>query len=195
MALQKPAADASGPFERRKTSGGSLFNRYATPFTTGLFLVSLVSGVALFFHWQQGAFHAMHEWLSMVLLVPFFLHVWKNWTPLVGYFKRGTLVIPLVLCVIAALPFAYQALSAGPGGGRAGNPAFRAATVLVRAPLADLAPLFKTTPDALIATLRDKGYQAQSPDDTLDALATAAGKQPTDALGAILPPPGRPARG
>ncbi len=40
--------------------------RYATPLTTGLFIVSLVSGIALFFHWGGAAFHGMHEWLSMV---------------------------------------------------------------------------------------------------------------------------------
>lgn len=55
--------------------------RYATPFITSLFLVSLVSGIALFFHVGAGWFHEMHEWLSMVLILPFFLHVWKNWRP------------------------------------------------------------------------------------------------------------------
>jgi hypothetical protein len=41
-------------------------NRYATPFITGLFLVSLISGIALFFHVGGALFHGMHEWLSMV---------------------------------------------------------------------------------------------------------------------------------
>ena len=51
------------------------FDRYATPLITGFFIVSAVSGVALFFRWTPSAFHAMHEWLSMVLLVPFALHL------------------------------------------------------------------------------------------------------------------------
>ena len=46
----------------------SLLSRYATPLTTGLFLVSLVSGIALFFHLGAAAFHGMHEWLSMALM-------------------------------------------------------------------------------------------------------------------------------
>ncbi|HSO47757.1 MAG TPA: DUF4405 domain-containing protein [Rhizobiaceae bacterium] len=57
----------------------NLLMRYATPLTSGLFAVSLISGVALFFHLGQAAFHGMHEWLSMVLILPFALHLWKNW--------------------------------------------------------------------------------------------------------------------
>ena len=62
----------------------SILYRYATPFTTGLFLVSLVSGVALFFHVGPAAFHGMHEWLSMVLILPFVLHMWRNWRPMLS---------------------------------------------------------------------------------------------------------------
>ena len=51
----------------------AILNRYATPLITGLFLVSMISGIALFFHWGSAWFHGMHEWLSMVLIVPFVL--------------------------------------------------------------------------------------------------------------------------
>jgi len=60
----------------------NLLNRYATPFITGLFVASLVSGVALFAHIGTGAFRDMHEWLSIVLIVPFILHLWRNWKPM-----------------------------------------------------------------------------------------------------------------
>ncbi len=33
-------------------------SRFATPFITGLFLVSLLSGIALFFHVGPGSVHA-----------------------------------------------------------------------------------------------------------------------------------------
>ncbi|MGE8104358.1 DUF4405 domain-containing protein [Allorhizobium sp. NPDC080224] len=56
----------------------NILSRYATPFTTGLFLISLISGIALFFHLGTAAFREMHEWLSMVLILPFVLHLWKN---------------------------------------------------------------------------------------------------------------------
>jgi hypothetical protein len=169
----------------RETLLARFMQRFATPLTTGLFLVSTVSGVALFFHWQQAAFHSMHEWLSMVLLAPFVFHLWKNWRALVVYARRGTLIVPLAACVVVAVPFAYNSLTSE--GRRGGNPGFQAISLLTQAPLSDLAPLLHQTPDALIETLKQKGYQAGSTGETLASVAAAAGKQPFEALTAIMP--------
>ena len=101
-------------------------DRYATPLITGLFIVSAVSGTALFFHTSQGVFHKMHEWLSMLLLAPFALHLWKNWRPLLNYAKRRTLILPLVASLAIAAPFAISGMAESHGG----NPAFRAIPLL-----------------------------------------------------------------
>jgi hypothetical protein len=163
---------------------GRFINRFATPLMTGLFVVSAVSGVALFFHWVPGAFHSMHVWLSMVLLLPFVLHVCRNWRSLLAYAKRGTLVVSLVASVLVAVPFAVSGTS---GGGRGGNPAFRVTALMTQARIADLAPVLKITPDALISTLQQRGYQAQSADQTLDEVASASGKEGSEALFAVIP--------
>lgn len=162
-----------------------IMHRLATPLTTGLFLVSAVSGVALFFRWLPGAFHTMHVWLSMVLLVPFVFHVWRNWRSLLGYARRGALVAPLVLCLVVALPFAVLGL--GDGGRRGGNPGFRAVALMTQARLSDLAPVLETTPDTLLAILRQRGYQARSADETLDAIAATSSKQPSEVLSNVMP--------
>jgi len=161
----------------------TFINRYATPLITGLFVVSTLSGVALFFHWQSGLFHAMHEWLSMVLLVPFVLHVWKNWNALLGYVKRKTIWVPLVASIVVAVPFAYAGMAGGPGG----NPAFRAVGLMTRAPIAELAPVLNTTPDALMADLQQRGFQVASAEATLGEIAAAAGTEANAVLFAVLP--------
>ncbi len=159
-----------------------LVNRYATPFTTGLFAVSLVSGVALFFHVGMSVFHGMHEWLSMVLILPFVLHVWKNWLPITSYLKRGWLVWPLGVSLVAALAFAVPAMTASGSGG---NPTTMAIEALTTARLADLAPVLKTTPDALVARLKAAGIAATADQTPADA-AKVAGKDTRRALGALL---------
>jgi hypothetical protein len=165
----------------------TIINRYATPLTTGLFVVSLISGVALFFHWQGGVFHAMHEWLSMVLLIPFVLHVWKNWNSLMSYFRRKTMMIPLIASLVVAVPFAVNGLS----GARGGNPAFRTVGLMTQARLADLAPVLKTTPDALVSKLKQSGYTVASTDETLKAIAAKSGKRANELLFAMFPSGGR----
>lgn len=158
-------------------------NRYGTPLVTGLFLVSAVSGVALFFHWMPKAFHGMHEWLSMVLLVPVAVHVWKNWNALLGYLRRKALLLPLAVCAAAAVAFVIPALGGAPGG----NPAFRAIPLLTQARIADLAPILKTTPKVLTATLEQRGFTVASSDETLDAVAARRGVPASQVLIALLP--------
>lgn len=178
-----PTAESTGNPGARRPSAGRFLYRHATPLTTGLFAVSAVSGVALFFHWASATFHSMHEWLSMALLLPFALHVWRNWRPLVSYAKKGPLTVALVLSVLVAVPFA---LSTPARGGR-GNPGFQAVTLITQAPLMDLAPLLRTTPEALLASLRQRGYAVDSGQQSLAAIASANGKPPAEVLQAVLP--------
>ena len=162
----------------------ALFSRYATPLTTGLFLASLVSGVALFFHWQQAAFHGMHEWLSMVLVLPFALHVWKNWRAFITYFRRPPMAVALGLSLAAAIAFAWPALtSAGPA--RSGPPQFAVLEAVGAARLEQMATLFGHDAQSLIAGLRDRGYTVASASKTFDEIAAASGKSNRDIMGAL----------
>ncbi|HEU4669229.1 MAG TPA: DUF4405 domain-containing protein [Dyella sp.] len=163
-----------------------LMHRYGTPLTAGLFLVSAVSGVALFFHWSSASFHRMHEWLSMLLLAPFALHMVKNWKPLLAYAKRRTLLVPLALSVVAAVPFALNA-----GKGRPANPAFQAVALMTRASIDDLAPIVGVPAPELLRRLQARGYRADSTRDTPEAIATASAATPNEVLFALVPP--RPA--
>lgn len=155
--------------------------RYATPLITGLFVVSLISGVALFFHLGQAYFHGMHEWLSMVLILPFALHLMKNWRPFLNYFRRSPMAIALAISLVAALPFVYQ----GAMGAAGGNPVMGVVRALEKSTLADAAPVFGKSPDALKAALEQKGYQIASTDTTLGDVAKASNKESFQLIGDI----------
>ena len=166
-------------------------HRYGTPLTADLFAVSAVSGVALFFHWSSRSFHSMHEWLSMALLAPFALHLAKNWKPLLAYAKRKTLLVPLLLSLVVAVPFALTA-----GKGRPANPAIQTVMLMTQASLADVAPVLQATPDELLRHLRQQGYRANATSDTVAAIAAASQANASDVLYAMLPArrAGRPDR-
>jgi hypothetical protein len=154
----------------------------ATPLATGMFIVTATSGIALFFHVAPAAFHAMHVWLSMVWLLPFGLHIWRNWHPFIAYAKRGALFVPVLVCVTIALPFAY----AGLAGGRE-TPGFKMTAVLTQASIDTLAPVLKTTPDQLVEALKQHGFHVASTAQTIRTVAAASGKPPNEVLFAILP--------
>jgi len=158
-----------------------LFNKYATPFITGLFLISLVSGVALFFHVGQATFREMHEILSMVLIVPFVLHVWKNWRAVTNYLKRAPMWIGLAISLVIALPFAMSSETEG----RSGPPQFALAMAVMNAKITDVAPVFGTDGATLAAKLTEAGLQVTGPEETLAAVGEASA-QSTEAVAAAL---------
>jgi hypothetical protein len=164
----------------------NLIQRYATPLTVGLFAISTVSGVALFFHWQSALFHQMHEWLSILLLLPFALHVWKNWSYLVAYLRRGTLVLPVTAMILIAVPFAWPVLTGRTSAG-SGPPGARAVTLMTKASLTTLAPILKRTPDDLSAMLAARGYLVRSLNDTPETIAAASGATATKVLTDAFP--------
>ena len=161
-----------------------LLKTHGTTFTVVLFFVSAVSGVALFFHWAPAAFHGMHEWLSLVLIVPVAVHLWRNWNAFTTYFKRRTLLIPAVLGVVASLVFAWPAMTSGAAGG--GNPMRAAISAIEGATIAEAAPLFDLAPADLGARLVARGYALEQGADfsviTLFDLAKASGKPGGPAL-------------
>lgn len=159
----------------------ALLSRYATPLITGLFVISLVSGVALFFHIGTTAFRGMHEWLSLVLAVPFVLHVWKNWRPFVGYFKRTPMLVTLGASLAMAIAFAAPAMT-GTGGTSSQRAIFEA---IENGSVADLAPLFGHDGTSLSEALKAQGLAVESPDQTVKVIAEASGRSPFEIVGLI----------
>ncbi|MBZ0162326.1 MAG: DUF4405 domain-containing protein [Notoacmeibacter sp.] len=159
----------------------AFLSRYATPLITGLFVVSLVSGVALFFHIGTTAFRGMHEWLSLVLIAPFALHVWKNWRPFAGYFKRPPMMIALGISLATAVAFAVPAMT-GAGGTSPQRAIFQA---FENGAVADLAPLFGHDGASLAAALKAQGLTVESPSQKVRDIADASGRSPFEVVGLI----------
>ena len=156
---------------------------HGTTLTVGLFLISTLSGVFLFFHIFSSTFHAMHEWLSMLLIVPVAIHIWKNWPGFASYFKRKTIYMPLALSLIAGIAFAYPSLSGSTSGG---NPLRATVQAVQGGTIAEVAPLFDLTSDALSDRLKAKGYSVSSVDQTLVEIARASGKEEGPSLMAAV---------
>ncbi|PTW46084.1 DUF4405 domain-containing protein [Rhodovulum kholense] len=159
----------------------SLLMRYATPSIIGLFLVSLVTGIALFFHVGPSAFHGIHEWLSMVLILGFALHVWRNWRPMLSYMKGKPLAVSMLVSVLLSAVFFL------PGSGEGGRPpVFGLAMQVMAHSATEVAPALGTTPDALIARLTAAGYTVGGPDQPLADIASASGRSTMDLAGALI---------
>ena len=154
----------------------ALIQRYATPLITGLFIVSLVSGIALFFHVGQAYFHGMHEWLSMVLILPFVLHLWKNWRAMTTYFAKPAFALAMGLSLAGGAVFAYQGVTNASGG----PPQMALARMILASPTEEVAPLLDLSAEELAAKLAAAGFGTPAPGEHLSDLAKASGKSDMD---------------
>lgn len=152
--------------------------RYATPTMTSLFVVSLISGVIIFFHIGPAWLHGVHEWLSLVLIIPFGLHMWRNWRPFLNYFKRAAM--PLSLAAGVAAVAAFGLVPAGAEGERSGPPQFALAASMVAATPTIVAPVLGVTPDALVDRLKAAGFANADATTPMKSMAEAAGKTTAD---------------
>jgi hypothetical protein len=158
-----------------------IVHRYATPFITWLFMISLITGIALFVHIGPAAFREMHEILSMVLILPFALHLWKNWRPMMAYLRKPAMIMATAVSVAMMVPF----FLAGEEGRAGGPPQFAFAGAVLANPVDKVAPLFGLSAGDLQALLGDAGYDVSNPGQSLHAMALAAGKSDAD-LAALL---------
>ena len=160
----------------------SLLQRYATPLTIGLFLVSLISGLALFFHIWPGVFHGMHELVGLFLIVPFGLHIWRNWRPLKNYLAKPAFSATIAACLVAAVGIGL--MSSGGGGGH-GPAQFALLEALAASTPAKLAPALGTDADTLVAALRARGFVTAVVDAPLTEIAANSGKDNGDLASAL----------
>lgn len=157
--------------------------RYSTPFTTGLFAISLVSGVALFFHVGSTWFRGMHEVLSMALILPFVFHIWRNWHGFAAYFRRAPMWISLAVCLLATLPF--LGVVGGEGGSDPRAVVFGA---IGGADVAAVAALAKTDAATVVSRLTAAGVREVAATDTMSSIAERSGRDAFDIVAIALKP-------
>jgi hypothetical protein len=141
---------------------------WITPLVIGSFLLSAVTGIVIFFHWDTGLVKLAHEWLSWIMVLAVLPHVLLNMLPFKRYFTQKTgLWIVGVSAVVLALSF----LSLG-GNSPAKDPGFAPPIrALAKAPISVLAQVAGTSTDDVKARLQAAGYTVTSDQQSVADLA------------------------
>lgn len=112
---------------------------WATPLTIATTLITLVTGVFLFFHWSPGLTRASHEWIGMLMVIAVVAHLALNWRAFTTYFKRpvGITLMALGAVAMAVTVFVSSPTrEGGPSGIRAAMQAMESARIETLAELA-----------------------------------------------------------
>lgn len=154
---------------------------YITAISAALFLVVGASGLAVFFGIGEDLVKGMHEWLAVIFVLAIGLHLVRNWGGMKTYFRRGTIVTPLVAVLIAATAFIVPAALSGRT-----DPMPALFHSLENAKLADLGRVLDVPADSLAATLEDQGFVVGSLDQSLSEIAQDSNQPPMAALMTVL---------
>lgn len=139
---------------------------WATPLTMGAFLLMAITGVLMFFHIEAGLGKALHEWLGWLFVAGVALHVTVNFAGFRRHFLQGPgrwIVVGFALLTAGGL--------LAPVAEEGGNPVQRMAAAVMRAPLAEIAPLADKDVATLVADLQAAGFTVTGAGQTLEQIA------------------------
>jgi len=143
---------------------------WATPITIGSFIISALSGVILFFHWNIGLMKPAHEYLSWFLVLGVAMHIVINWRPMLNYFKKPIpLTVISVFVILTALSF--FTLGNVNGVGKHNKMGVKTTELLKSAPITMIAQLSEVSPDKLTQRLEAAGIAVLSTDQTIMNIA------------------------
>lgn len=156
---------------------------WATPLTVATTLVTIVTGVLLFFHLSPGLTRLSHEWIGMLMLLGVAAHMVINWRAFTTYFKRPVGLGLIAAGVLAtALTFVISPAENGKGGG---SPVGMVMGALEGADMETLAALAKTDVPTVIEKLSAAGITAEAGQTLREATGGNRG-QNMQAMQAIL---------
>jgi hypothetical protein len=156
---------------------------WATPITAGAFILSAVTGVLMFFHWDIGLNKKAHEWLSWALLAGVGLHLGTNLIGVKRHLKGrlGQSLIGVFLLVLA--------LSFVPWGGPDKPPSWsHAVGALSRMPIKALSDVARMSPQDMLDKLTRSGIEARSEDQSIQDLVGNNPRKQVQALNILLLP-------
>ena len=155
---------------------------WATPLTMGSFVISAVTGVAIFFHIRIGMVGPAHEWLSWFLVLGGIFHVVTNWKPVISYSSKpisaSIIAVFLILSVLAFIPI----------GEKKARPLHLAGNALLDTSLQTVALVAKEDSRKLMEKLRGKGVLVENTEQTIQEIAVQSDKTGRVLLGLIFAP-------
>lgn len=159
----------------------NLLNKYTTAITATLFVVVAGSGIAMFFHVGKDIVSELHEWLAMALVAVAGLHIYKNWSAMLIYFRRKTILAPFALTLLAATAFIVPASLE-----QRQNPIHGLLSKMQSAKLVDVGRVLNVPVDELKSALTAQGFIIKSVDQRLSEIADASQKPPRAVVMTVL---------
>lgn len=151
----------------------------ATSLTTTMFLVIGISGIMMFFHFNDMLVKELHEILGLVFVTAILLHVFVNWKSMKKYFSKKIFISLAIVTIIVSGVFISQSLNKGE------NPKNILMQKVLTAPLSDSLKLLNGNYELAIKMLKEQNIEIND-SQSIDAIAKANKTSPFRIVGIVV---------
>lgn len=162
----------------------STIQKHATAATIGLFAITGITGLLLFFHLGASFFKGIHEWLGVLFVIASVFHVVRNGRAFLRLMARPR---TLVVCGMALAVSAVMLVGAGSQQQTAGGDPVRSImTTMAKASVSEVAVLLHEPADAVVARLQGAGAAGANATQSLSQISEQSGIDLRRLLGSAL---------
>jgi hypothetical protein len=152
---------------------------------TTVFAVVAITGVMMFFKIRPLSTELIHIWLGLGFTVISVLHLLKNWTGFVSYFKKSSTVLSIGAGVIVTALFIVVPLVGG-GSEKGVNPKGMVIGALMNQPIEKVATFLDMDGEAMVKRLSDQAQISVSSKQSIIQIAKANNKNNDEILGILF---------
>jgi methyl-accepting chemotaxis protein len=160
--------------------------KIVTPLTGALSLVIGISGVMLFFHFEEGLVKGVHEWLGMAFAAIMLVHLIQNWKAFKQHFRKPAAWVGTGIVSAISVVFLVSSLTQP-----IQSPIRSIIHSLETTAVYDLAPVFKVSHLEMSQRFDQAGVVIVSGQETIQELADNNGVDPRQLMVALTKKPSK----
>lgn len=150
----------------------------ATSFTTLLFLVIGISGVMMFFHFNDNLVKNLHEILGLVFVLAVLFHIVFNWASMKNYFSKKIFMSIAVVIVLISGVFMSQSSN------QTSDPKMLIIKSTINAPIKNSLAILNIKYQDAIQKLKDQNFK-EIEGKSIGAIAKANNTSPFKIIGIL----------
>lgn len=155
-------------------------------FLSIMFAVVSITGVMMYFKIRVLSSEALHIWLGFAFVAISCLHLFKNWSGFLSYFKKRSTVLSLLFGVVVILAFVVPPLVNPQEKGV--NPKGKIIGTMMNAPLSKVAAFVDLDEEIMVKLLANQQILASSK-QSVSEIAKASGKTNDEILAIVFKAP------
>jgi uncharacterized membrane protein SirB2 len=164
----------------QQQTSGFISRRIVTPVTGALSLVIVISGIMLFFHFEEGVVKGVHEWLGMGFAVVMLIHLALNWKAFKQHFKKPIAWAGTGIVTAISMVFLISSLTQ-PNASPVGSIIHSIETTAVY----DLVPVFKLSQSEMVQRFDQAGVVIVTGQETIQEMSGKSGVDPRQLILAL----------